>query len=77
MTLAEVISHWRLIHDIGDHAIQLRAKLVVLFLIGKAAGLEQADKGALAVTAARHIVLCAQKQNKQINKARCRVWVSD
>ena len=65
MALAEVISHWRLIHDIGDNAVELGAKLVVLFLIGKTAGLEQADKGALAVTAARHVVLCAEKTKKR------------
>jgi hypothetical protein len=41
--LAEVVAHWRLIEDVGDDTVQLRAEGIVGFGVCKSAGSERAN----------------------------------
>ena len=52
----EVVAHWRLVHDVGDYAVELGAEFIVLCDVGVATSREDSDKSTLAVARTRHVV---------------------
>jgi hypothetical protein len=54
--LTEVVAHWRLVHDVGDDAVELGAEFIVLCDVGIATSRENSDESTLAVARTRHVV---------------------